>query len=218
MSTPLVDNKEECPDVHTGVTYHKFWLLFFMNFFSVAYGTFMAAVFKTFGMDRIDDDNFLSIVGALTGIANGFSRFIWASWSDFSGFKFVYRVVLITQLICSGSLYYIADSKPLFLIVTCLSLACMGGHYALFPTVTVNLFGLHQGHKIYSFMFFSFGAASLMGIVYVKLLLKAVGYEVLLWIFFAMTVVSCVLTFFFDEHTDWKAFKEEKEAKQPQLD
>jgi hypothetical protein len=66
-----------------------------MNFFSVSYGVFMAAIFKTLGMDRIADDNFLSIVGALTGVFNGFSRFIWASWSDYSGFLFVYRTLLV---------------------------------------------------------------------------------------------------------------------------
>lgn len=75
-------------------------------------------------------------MGALTGIFNGFSRFIWASWMDYSGFLVVYRTVLIIQLICGGSIFYVANMKIPYLLCTCFSLACMGGHYALFPTVT----------------------------------------------------------------------------------
>ena len=43
----------QCPDVITGVMFHKFWILFFMNSFGVSYGVFMAAAFKSYGAIHI---------------------------------------------------------------------------------------------------------------------------------------------------------------------
>lgn len=47
-----------------------------MNTFGVSYGVFMAAAFKSYGAIYIKDDQFLSIIGALTGVFNGFFRII----------------------------------------------------------------------------------------------------------------------------------------------
>lgn len=79
----------------------------------------------------------------------------------------------------------------------------MGGHFALFPTVTMKVFGLHAGHKIYGFLFYSFGIASVAGIFYVRVLLPATGYTVIMWIFFAMSLVSLGLTYGFVDITNW---------------
>jgi hypothetical protein len=86
---------EECPNVLTGVCYYKFWIMFLMNSLGVSYGVFMAAAFKSFGAIRIDDDVFLSVVGALTGIFNGVFRIIWGQWMDYTSFNFVYRIIMV---------------------------------------------------------------------------------------------------------------------------
>jgi hypothetical protein len=79
----------------------------------------------------------------------------------------------------------------------------MGGHYALFPTVTVHVMGLKHGPAIYGMLFYSFGVASLLTIVYVKIMLPAFGYLVMFGIFFLMTLGAFITTFFFHEETDW---------------
>lgn len=58
LNAPLLSSSKAtpCPSVKDGLTYYKFWLLFFMNLCSVSYGIFMAAVFKAFGMKEIQDD------------------------------------------------------------------------------------------------------------------------------------------------------------------
>lgn len=58
LNAPLIQKGAAtfCPSVRAGVTYYKFWLLFFMNLCSVSYGIFMAAAFKSFGMIKIQDD------------------------------------------------------------------------------------------------------------------------------------------------------------------
>ena len=50
----------------------------------------------------------------------------------------------------------------------------MGGHYALFPTITIKTMGLSKGPEIYGIFFTSFGVASILTIVYVKVLLPVI--------------------------------------------
>ena len=90
---------------------------------------------------------------------------------DYTNFKFVYRVIMVIQLICCSLISLLAQYKPVYLLIVCFSLACMGGHYSLFPTITINIMGLSKGPQIYGLLFYSFGIASLLTILYVKLLL-----------------------------------------------
>ena len=63
--------------------------------------------------------------------------------------------------------------------------------------------GLNKGPEIYGLLFYSFGVASLLTIVYVKFVLPAFGYDFMFFIFEVMTLVAFSLTFFFEEKTDW---------------
>lgn len=89
---------------------------------------------------------------------------------DLTSFKTVYRIIMVIQLICAGTITIFASNKVAYLLITCFSLACMGGHYALFPTITVKTMGLNKGPEIYSLLFYSFGVASMLTIVYVKII------------------------------------------------
>jgi hypothetical protein len=193
-----------------GLKHKKFWILFLMNGCSVAYGVFMVSAFKTFGQTRISDDAFLSLVGALTGVFNGGSRFFWATWFDFAGFVTVYRTILIIQSVCCALIYFVSDYKALYLICVCFSLACMGGHYALFSTTTVSIFGLHKGHEIYGLLFYSFKMGSLIGIILVRTILPAFGYLGMFIVFLILTFVSFGLTINFKPEEDWRAYCESK--------
>ena len=133
---------------------------------------------------------------------------------DYTNFKFVYRIVMIIQLICCGTIGFLSEMKIAYLLIVCFSLACMGGHYALFPTVTINTMGLRKGPEIYGLLFYSFGVASLLTIVYVKIILPTLGYSFMFLIFEAMTLVAFILTFFFEEKTDWSEILESKRLKE----
>ena len=60
----------------------RFWYLYIMNFFSIFYGYFIQNSFKVFGQKYIEDDHFISIVGAIAAIFDGL-RFIWSVPMDY---------------------------------------------------------------------------------------------------------------------------------------
>ena len=55
----------------------------------------MASAYKTYGNQHIEDDNFLSVVGAVSWVVNGVLRLILGSSLDWFSFKKVYGFVLV---------------------------------------------------------------------------------------------------------------------------
>ena len=41
-------------------------------------------------------------------------------------------------------------------------MACEGGHFSLFATITAKIFGKTKGGTVYSLMFYTFGVTSLL--------------------------------------------------------
>lgn len=66
-----------------------------MALLSTYAGFMMAGCYKTYGFDLGKSDSFLTIVGSLQALTNGFSRALWGILLDKLGFKKVYEIILI---------------------------------------------------------------------------------------------------------------------------
>lgn len=133
-----------------------------MIYFSVLFGYFMASSYKDYGFIKINDDQYLSlIVGNFASISNGFSRFLFGYMLDIFGFRKIYFILLITELFIITTIEYIASNKIMFCIWVILSMACEGGHFVLFPSKTIEIYGLQYGTNIYSYVYYAFCCANL---------------------------------------------------------
>jgi OFA family oxalate/formate antiporter-like MFS transporter len=101
-------------------------------------------VYKAIDIDVLSDQT-LTIAGSIGFVFNGVSRIGWAALQDKWGFKKVYRILLTFQLIAAFSIMHIRKSAPLFIIWTCVIFTCEGGHFSMFPTVCVKVFGVQKG-------------------------------------------------------------------------
>lgn len=133
---------------------------------------------------------FLSLTGGLATLCNGLGRVGWAALSDSLGFRPTFALLGAVQAL--ACLAYpsaaVQASRPLFLAVTCALLACMGGHFSMFPTACANTFGSRDGAAIYSLLFTAFGTASLAAVSLSKRLEALVGWEGVYALFAALTV------------------------------
>ena len=75
-----------------------------MLFNGIFFGMYVASVYKGVALGYLDDST-LTLAGSLGAIANGSSRFLWATLMDYIGFKKVYACVLIIQLTATIFLY-----------------------------------------------------------------------------------------------------------------
>ncbi len=54
---------------------------------------------------------------------------------DCYSFKRVYGFFLALQILLSATIYFTRHQKYVYLIFVCLSQACEGGHFSMFPTI-----------------------------------------------------------------------------------
>jgi len=87
-----------------------------MMFSSSLYPLYLAANFKSLGLQEIGSDHFITIVGAIGAVANGISRVGWATLFDYFGFKKVYVSIVVLLIINAFTLTLISSNKVLYLI------------------------------------------------------------------------------------------------------
>jgi nitrate/nitrite transporter NarK len=89
----------------------------------------------------------LTIVGAIASVSNGCSRAAWAFLMDKFGFKCVFLIISVINLITSGLLGYTNGNAAAYLILLAVTMGCEGGLFATFPAVSGKIFG----HKVIIF-------------------------------------------------------------------
>lgn len=162
--------------------------------------------YKNFGEDVpvLNDDQFLTKVGSISALFNA-ARFVWSGALDKYSFKKVYGALLSIQITCAFTIKLTEESRIGFATLVCLTLFCIGGHFALFPNVLKQVFG-KQATFLYGIMFTGTGLASL---TIVGLVFSPLGglYHVMFYIFGLFSIFSmCILVFAFEQkryEPDW---------------
>lgn len=182
----------------------KIYHIFLMNFFSSALGLLVASNFKNYGLNKINDDEFLTIVGSIGAVCNGCGRMIWGYFYDKLSFKKVYFFLLAIQIIFIATYDVISGYKAAFFIWTCALLFCEGGHFALFPALCLKEYGVESGSKIYPVVYFAFCCSNFLQFGIVYFLKNRIGFHNIFWIFLGLTAVSIILALIFREKTTEK--------------
>lgn len=193
----------------------KVYHIFLMNLFSSGLGLLIASNFKNYGLIKINDDKFLTIVGSVGAVFNGCGRMLWGMLYDRLTFKKVYIFLLIIQIIFVATFDSISSYKSAFFIWICVLLFCEGGHFAIFPALCLKEFGTNPGSKIYPVVYFAFSLSNFLQFGVVYSLKASIGYHNIYWIFLGLTVVSFILAIIFKERkaeeNDILEFAKEKE-------
>ena len=114
----------------------QFWIIFAMQGLSIIFAYYVVNVYKLFGegIPALDNDEYLTLVNSISAIFNSL-RFIWSGAIDKLPFNYVYGVLLLLQISIACSMSMTASNRISYLVVVCLVLFCVGGHFALFPNI-----------------------------------------------------------------------------------
>jgi hypothetical protein len=80
------------------------WYIF--NNLGTYFGFLVSGNYKTFGKKYIHNDAYLTLIGAVGSMGNGFSRFVWATLLDKFDFKCLYTALLIINSALALTIYY----------------------------------------------------------------------------------------------------------------
>ena len=119
--------------------FYHLWIMFLLAGFSVS---FIASLYKVFGLSFIADDQFLAIVGSASSILNCAGRIVWGFVADRRGFKFslVVQSAIMTVFLST----FFATSfvgRAMFFVWVCIIFFCVGGYFSVFPTAMALSFG-----------------------------------------------------------------------------
>jgi MFS family permease len=130
--------------------------------FAASWGIYQINMYKIFGAEHIDDDQFLSMIGSVGAVCNGLSRFLWAYTMEHYGFKTMILVLITIQAIICSTIYYIVSSKALYMLWISISMACSGGVAVMASSECGQLFGHMMGGRIASICILTYGVSAIV--------------------------------------------------------
>lgn len=107
--------------------------------------------YKTYVKKSINDDYFLTIVGAIGAVLNGCSRFFWNIFFLKTGYKTVLLTVLGISIAVYSTIRFTVHIPGAYMVEILLINTCIGGLLVSTPTVIQVIFGQRVGEYIYGF-------------------------------------------------------------------
>ena len=180
-------------------------MLCLMDFLSIFPAFYMASVTKTMGMQKGGiDDEFLTWIGSIGSVANGLSRIIWGPIQDKTGFKAIYRVVLVIELlVCSLITFIVQTNRYLYMVWVFMGYMCLGAHFVLTPNCILAIFGMRSSVQMSAMGYTTRCLSAISGMVVSKALVDAYGdasFNIMFFTSCGFIIISgLLLTTVFDE-------------------
>lgn len=151
----------------------QFYVLWLMFVFSAMAGLMTIGNIKLFSTDRLREVSQLSegeaeaiagtAMGVFYSIANGLGRIIWGSISDRIGRKAALVAMCVLQGLVMLVFFWMGGNPVLLYLGATLIGFNFGGNFALFPTVTADLFGERNVGLNYGWVFTAYGVGGILG-------------------------------------------------------
>ena len=178
----------------------KFITIYILATSHLFYGYFFTNIYKNYGKTYINDDNFLSWVGAISSLFNGCFKLFWATMLDYYSFRRIYGGLISLMLCLIILINYAVYNKWCFFIVSCLTYMCDGSLTSMLPAVTVGQFGITRGPQVYGYMYSCFGVSSFLNVFLVSYVKPIVDFKGMFIISFFFSTIAASLTYTFREH------------------
>eukprot|EP01017_Pseudomicrothorax_dubius_P010470 TRINITY_DN13744_c0_g1_i1.p1 TRINITY_DN13744_c0_g1~~TRINITY_DN13744_c0_g1_i1.p1 ORF type:complete len:477 (+),score=69.48 TRINITY_DN13744_c0_g1_i1:160-1590(+) len=188
-------------EVKRAVRSKAFWILLISGFCSTVFGFFALTTYKTYGLQFIQDDNTLSVIGSFGAIASAFGRCFWGFVVDKLAFIKVYVVMILGLLFSTLLIAPAAESSNPFLYgpIICAIFFFEAGHFTIFPMITVRIFGDSYGFYINGIISFNFCTSNLVSFIIASTLLPQIGFDNLLRILYMIQLLPLLIIFVLDE-------------------
>lgn len=150
----------------------QFYGIWFMFLFSAMAGLLVIGNIKLFGIEALQAkgysaDRASAIAGIAMGvfysIANGGGRIAWGAISDSLGRKASLTIMCFVQGLIMIAFFWMGGVPALLYIGATIIGFNYGGAFALFPTITGDLFGTEYVGENYGWVFTSYGVGGIIG-------------------------------------------------------
>ena len=120
----------------------------------------MAFAFKEIGFALNSDfasmDEQLTIIGSVSILCNGLSRYVWGYLADYFSFKFLITIVNVLIVISTFTIQLTSQNIVSYGFVIFICYVSIGSLFSLMPVLITKVFGAELFAKIYWIPFFGF--------------------------------------------------------------
>lgn len=175
----------------------KFISIYIMASCHFFYGYFYQVVFKLYGKDYINDDEFLTFVGATAAFSNGVFKIMWATLLDKYSFRRIYLGIISLHVLSILFVQVAVYNRLAFMLITCLTFVTDGSLASMLPAMTAMQFGDVRGPHVYSYMNSIFGVSAFLSmLIYTTNVYSISGMFIYSFLF---SVTAAVLAYKLDE-------------------
>lgn len=171
-ATPAAAKGDENFTVAEMLRTPQFYLVFLTFAVSAGAGLMSVGLMKLYPMEALQSAGYSKAeASAIAGtamavffsLANGVGRIAWGTLSDWIGRRRSVTVMTATQALFLFAFTSMAGNEYLLYLGAMLIGFNFGGNFALFPTVTADLFGTDRVGQNYPFVFLSYGVGGVAG-------------------------------------------------------
>ena len=174
-------------------------MLYILGTSHLFYGYFFTNVYKTYGMRYINDDHFLTLVGSISSLFNGFFKFMWATLLDYYPFKRIYGFLICLEIGMIVAITYAVHNRYAFMMVSCLTYMCDGSLTSMIPAVTLSQFGLVRGPQVYGYMYSIFAMSCLLSIFFVFVVKPYISFNGIFFVSGCFSTIALICTYLLKE-------------------
>jgi MFS family permease len=175
-----------------------FYLLFTMFCLNQTAIAYISAIYKSFGDTFIDDDKFLSTMGAVAAVFNVLGRVGWGYFIDRWSIKITNLLVAGVMSIFVISVYFSQYvDKWMYAIFIWIIFTSVGGTFAIFPACTGKTYGRKHVGIIYGLITSGMIVSGVMMALLNQVFFDLIGYIGLFGMICALVGLSSILSLFY---------------------
>lgn len=140
----------------------KFYAFSLFVALSSSLGILIVFNYKEYGLLRISDDSYLTLVASVGGVASGLSRIFWGLMLDCSTFKTLMLIINACLLVLGSTMQFVSGYETLFLVYVVLCYFFYGGITTLMPARTYQIYGQTNGARVYSYVYIGYSLGSIL--------------------------------------------------------
>jgi len=192
-----------CPTLKKGLLSTPFVIVFMNSFFLALYSFYLHINFKSYGLNKINDDHFITIVGFLNGVGALTGRIIFGHILDKTTFKKLFLLLEIILAFLSVTFPLVSNYSYSYVLWIFALASVDGGIMCIIGPGLIRIFGFEIGSKLYPIKQTSFYMSMIIVPLAQLMLMNYIGVDQIFFLFATGNVLSVVMAFFLKEQYEW---------------
>jgi len=198
-----IQGKKNCPNLKTGLLSKPFLIIFLCSFFLSIYNFFLHINFKSYGLNKINDDHFITIVGFLNGMGAFGGRVLFGHILDTTTFQKLFFILEFVLAFFSFTFPLISDYAYLYAFWIIVLAGVDGGIMCIIGPGLIRIFGFEIGSKLYPIKQTSFYVSMIIVPLAQLVLMNYMDLEGIFYLFAVGNMIAVGLAWVLADKYEW---------------